>query len=163
MKVEIRNAIKNDAKDIVRINIDSWKDTYNNIFPNSFLNSLDNKYESSVTKCIKNINEYVVAVESNNIVGFARIGKNKKNYNDEYGEIYALYIKKEYRKKGVGKKLLEYSFNTLKNNYKYCIISTLIDNKANNFYKKNNGKLIGNSMFELENKQYMENIYLYKL
>lgn len=58
-------------------------------------------------------------------------------------EVYALYVKSSYKKMGIGKKLLEYTFAILKEKYTYILISTLKQNSANNFYLKCGGKHIG--------------------
>lgn len=158
-----RKANKNDAKRIVEININEWKNTYNKIFPSEVFKKLDNKQEESVEKCIKKIEEYIVCEENNTIIGFLRYGPNKKQYNEQYGEVYALYIDKNYQKKGYGEKMICYAFNIMKKKYKYVLISTLENNSANEFYKKINGKFIGKSKFELYNNTYIENIYLYEL
>ena len=89
--------------------------------------------------------------------------KNKKGYNDNYAEIYALYIDKDYRRKGIGKALINFAFENLKSNYKYVLISTLVQNNANLFYKKIGGKLIDKVYFSLENNEYEENLYEYEL
>ena len=163
MKVGIRKANSLDANDIIKINIESWKNTYKNIFPDEFLNNLDSKYEETVEKCVNTIDEYIVATIDGNIVGFARYGKNKKDFNDEYSEVFALYVDKDYRCNNIGKQLLKYAFDDLKNNYKYCLISTIVENRANSFYVRNNGKRIGESDFKLLDKIYKENIYRFEL
>ncbi len=158
----IRKAIIQDAKDIVGINIMSWKQTYKGIFPQEFLDNLTVNNEN-IEKCQNKIKEYAVYIEDNHVVGFIRYGKNKKGYNASYGEIYALYIDSNYQQKGFGKKLVKYSLNELKNNYHSILVSTLINNPANTFYQKIGGKLIGNSKFILENKEYLENLYEFKI
>jgi len=158
-----RRANENDAKRIIKINTNEWKNTYRNIFPSEFLEMLDNKQEESIQKCIKKIKEYIVCEENGIVIGFLRYGLNKKQYNEEYGEIYALYFDKEYQKKGYGKKLICYAFDLMKENYKYALVSTLENNTANEFYKKINGKFIGKENFELCGNTYVENVYLYEL
>ena len=37
----IREALEKDAESIVYINVNSWKNTYKNIFPQNFLDNLD--------------------------------------------------------------------------------------------------------------------------
>ena len=159
----VRKARVDDAKDIVYLNVNSWKDTYNNIFPMDFLENLDPYSKESIEKCKKSINQYAVCECDNQIVGIVRFGKNKKGYNDSYGEIYALYVDKKKKRKGIGIKLVKYAFDRLKKDYEYCVISTLKENTANNFYKKLNGKLFGESNFKLKDKIYKENVYEYKL
>lgn len=159
----VRKARIDDTKDIVYLNVISWKDTYNNIFPIDFLNNLDPCSKESIEKCKKSINQYAVCECDNQIVGIVRYGKNKKDYDDSYAEIYALYVDKKFKGNGIGTKLVNYVFNILKKEYKYCVISTLKENTANNFYKKIGGILIGESDFKLNDKIYKENIYKYKL
>lgn len=156
-----RKAKKEDAERIVDISINSWKETYKNTFPEGFLSSLDQKRDTSIEKCINNIDEYVVAIEDDKVVGFARIGANKKDYPDNYGEIYSLYLDNEYRSKKIGTDIVNYSFDLLKEKYDHCLISTLDNNSANEFYQKIGGKNIGTCEFELQDDSYTENIYQY--
>ena len=93
----------------------------------------------------------------------ARYGKNKKDYGDSYGEIYALYVRPDFQRQRVGTELVKYIFNELKKNYKYVLISTLKENKANDFYKKIGGKFMGERDFILDKKIYKENIYKFNL
>lgn len=157
----IRKATIQDAKDIVGINIMSWKQTYKGIFPQEFLDNLTINDEN-IEKCQNKIKEYAVYIKDNKIVGIIRYGKNKKGYDDNYGEIYALYIDSNYHHQGIGKELVKYVIDELKNNYDYILVSTLVNNPANTFYQKIGGKLIGNSNFILENKSYLENLYEFK-
>ena len=161
--LEIRNALVEDAEDIIRINISSWQETYGGIFPKEFLDSLNELRDESIEKCKKKINEYIVATIDNKVVGFSRIGKNKKDYPDNYGEIYALYMDSNYKGQGIGKKIVDYSFSLLKNQYDHCLISALIENSANEFYKKIGGKNIGTCEYNLMDNNYTENIYEFEL
>ena len=159
----IRRANINDAKDIVRVNVMGWKNTYRNIFPQAFLDSLDSEDENSIRKCQEKINQYAVCEIDNKIVAMVRYGRNKKNYDDSYAEIYALYVDDSYKKQGIGSKLVAFAFEELKKEYDYVLISTLVNNSANEFYKKIGGEFIGNCDFLLDNKKFVENIYKFLL
>lgn len=159
----IREALEKDAESIVYINVMAWKHTYKHIFSQQFLDNLNPNDANSIEKCKKKINEYIVYEINNKVVGFARFGLNKKNYGNEYGEIYALYLDENYKGKNIGTELVKYIFEKLKSTYKYVLISTLVENSANTFYKKLGGKFIGQSEFELEGKKYLENVYEYVL
>ena len=163
MDIKLRKAKTIDANDIVTINIKSWKDTYNNVFPAEFLNSLENLKDETIRKCVSKIDEYAVILEKEKVIWFTRFGLNKKGYNNEYAEIYSLYIDSSYRNKHFGRNILEFSFDCLRSKYKYCLISTLVENRANDFYLKNGGKLVGKVNFKLLDKEYVENLYLFEL
>lgn len=154
----VRNAREEDAVSIVYINTNGWKNTYKNIFPDSFLDKLDPYDKTSVEKCINKINEYLVYTNDNNeVLGFARYGLNKKGYSDNYGEVYALYVDDKYKGKKIGTKLVNYILKNMK--YKYLLISTIKENSANIFYKKIGGKKISECNFTLDGKDYVENLY----
>lgn len=159
----IREAVENDAESIVNININWWKETYNGIFPDDILKKLEQKKFESIEKCKSKINEYIVCEIENKVVGFLRYGKNKKNYNDKYAEVYALCVDSKYKNRGIGRNLLKYSFNNLKNLYDNVLISTLKQNSANKFYEKCGGRQIDTCYFKLENREYEENLYLFDL
>ena len=161
--MKIRKAKIEDADQIVSINVFGWKDTYKNIFPNDFLDNLDPYSTESIEKCKKSIDQYAVCELNGEVVGMVRYGKNKKGLGDNCGEIYALYLKKEFKNKGIGTKLVDFAFNELKKKCDTSVISTLIDNSANEFYKKIGGKLIDKCDFKLGDKIYNENVYEYKL
>ena len=159
----IRKANIKDAKEIVKINMLGWKQTYKGIFPQKFLDDLNVDDEVSIKKSENKINEYAVYEIDNKIVGIVRYGKNKKDFDDSYGEIYALYIDNRYQHQGIGTKLFKFAIDELKNNFKVVLVSTLIENSANAFYKKIGGNLIGNCEFILENNSYTENLYEFKI
>ena len=96
-------------------------------------------------------------------MGIVRYGKNKKDYDDSYGEIYALYVLNDYQRQGIGLNLMKFAFKELKKNFHSILISTLVENTANEFYQKAGGILIGNSPFVLENNTYLENLYEFKI
>ena len=111
----IRDAQKEDASKIAYINAVSWKTTYKNIFPDSFLNNIDENDKNNIKKYMDKIDQYVVYEEEGKVLGFARYGMNKKGYNNEYAEIYALYIDNDYKGRKIGTKLVKYIINKLKN------------------------------------------------
>ena len=76
----VKKALEKDAEKIVSINIETWNKTYNGIFSKNVLEDLYNKKQESIKKCKQNIKEYVVCKDNNEIIGFARYGKNKKIY-----------------------------------------------------------------------------------
>ena len=159
----LRKAKKEDADRISYINAMSWKTTYKNIFPDSFLNNIDENDKNNIRKCMDKIDQYVVYEEENKVLGFAKYGINRKGYNDEYAEIYALYIDNDYRGKKIGTKLVKYVLNMFKGKYKYLLISTLKENSANEFYKKIGGRKIDECNFVIEGKIYKENIYIFDI
>lgn len=159
----VEKALEKDADKIVSINIEIWNKTYNGIFPKNILEDLYNKKQESIRRCKQNIKEYIVCKDNNEIIGFARYGKNKKSYPEDYAEIYALYVKEEYQNKHAGTCMINYIKEKLKQEYNHLLISTLKENKANLFYQKQDGIKIDETVFKLGNKEYIENLYKFDL
>lgn len=164
MEINIRKSYISDAETIAKINVSSWQQTYKDIFPKYFLDSLSSKESLkkiilNIEKNIKNDNNYLVAELNNEVVGFCKIGKSRKENYENYGEIIALYVKNEELKKGIGNKLFVTANNLLKEIYKNNIVCCLKENKSNNFYKKMGCVLIGECDFNLNNNIYKENLY----
>ena len=65
-------------KKIVYINVMSWKNTYKEIFPQSFLYNLDPTNSNIIQNCKNGINEYIICELNSKVVGFGRYGLNKK-------------------------------------------------------------------------------------
>lgn len=160
----IRKAIVDDAKEILDINIQSWKKTYCNIFPKEYLDNLcsdPEEYKHSIIKMENKIKErdYMVAVSDDTVVGFCNYGISKKEKIPNAGEIYALYIKNECLKMGIGRELFFETVKILKSKYNKVIVSCLKENPSNIFYEKMNCKKIGECDFVLNDNVYKENIY----
>lgn len=102
-------------------------------------------------------------MEDNIVKGYCRFGKNREGEN--IGEIIALYIKNEFRRCGIGKKLVEKAKEILKERgYKEMIIWCLKENRAGrNFYEKQGGILFKKRKFKIGDKEYDEVSYKYKL
>lgn len=164
MEINIRKSYISDAETIAKINVSSWQQTYKDIFPKYFLDSLSSEESFkniilNIEKNIKNHNNYLIAELHNEVVGFCKIGKSRKKNYENYGEIIALYVKNEELKKGIGNKLFVTANNLLKETYKNNIICCLKENQSNNFYKKMGCVLIGECDFNLNNNIYKENLY----
>lgn len=126
MDYVIRKATKKDVEGVWNIgnNVSEFKTAENVVifWPKETL-------ENCVDK--KDILFYIVEIESK-IIGFTIV-----NLNQSLGkaEIENIYIMKEYRKKGIGKKLLEKILEELKIR-KYNNVNSLAD-EAIEFYKHN--------------------------
>ena len=79
----------------------------------------------------KNFDKFWIATEDNKIIGTIGI-KNEQGK----ARISRMYISKDYRRKGLGKKLMSLALNYCKNNYKEGFLSTYKQMNSVDFYKK---------------------------
>ena len=159
----IRFYKENEIGQIAKIIDEDWKIAYKGIINQEYLDSLNYKDREKRIREKYKKEKGIVYVEDNLVKGYCRFGQSKKE--KELGEVYALYVKNEFRKFGIGKKLLEKAEEMLKNNgYKEMIIWCLQENKiGRNFYEKQGGILYKERKFKIGNKYYSEVSYKYKL
>lgn len=159
----IRFYKENEIEQIAKIIDEDWKIAYKGIINQEYLDSLNYKDREKRIREKYKKEKGIVYVEDNLVKGYCRFGQSKEE--KELGEVYALYVKNEFRKFGIGKKLLEKAEEMLKNNgYKEMIIWCLQENKiGRNFYEKQGGILYKERKFKIGNKYYDEVSYKYKL
>lgn len=159
----IRFYKENEIEQIAKIIDEDWKIAYKGIINQEYLDSLNYKDREKRIREKYKKEKGIVYVEDNLVKGYCRFGQSKEE--KELGEVYALYVKNEFRKFGIGKKLLEKAEEMLKNNgYKEMIIWCLQENKiGRNFYEKQGGILYKERKFKIGNKYYGEVSYKYKL
>lgn len=108
-------------------------------------------------------NFYKVVSIDNKIVGFVSYGKNRDIEADNSGEVYAIYILEEFHKKGLGKKMISYVKNDLKEKgYTSLVIWTLEENPNKKFYEKLGGKEFSNRQIDIFGQKLKEIGYLYE-
>lgn len=135
-----RKALVEDAKSIVQINLEGWRTTYKNLVSSKTIEARFLTYEKRVNKTKEQItmnNTYYIAEVNAEVIGFIQYSLTNNDKYKEHGEIKALFIKDEYHKKGIGRKLFSYAINELcELGLHIALIDCLIGNPANDFYLK---------------------------
>lgn len=158
----IRAARLEDAKGIAIVHVDSWRTTYKNIIPDSFLDKLS--YERREQLWMKNIsNGHVFVAENKNgeIIGFSSGGKERSGkYGGYEGELSAIYLLKEYQGKGIGRSLARPVISRLiELGFESMLVLVLEDNKAKYFYEALGGKVIDRLEIEIAGRKLNELVY----
>jgi|SRR3989344_3933297 len=120
--MKIRKATSKDLEEIDKIYVDGSIDEGKLQFPkvskNEMIKDLEryrkNRLKGFKEKLLSNKNYWVVAIERDKIIGFGQA--EIKNYEDDsnYGEVEKVYIKKEFRKKGIARILVKELIGWLK-------------------------------------------------
>lgn len=160
--IKIRKAIVTDAKGIAKVHVDSWKTTYANIVPDEYLNNLS--YESREqmwTNAIPYGGVYVAESNEGLIVGFSKGGKERSgNYNGYDGELYAIYLLKEYQGKGIGTALVKPIIDDIKGmGLNSMVVLVLEENISRQFYESLGGRKIDTIEVEIGGKKFSELVY----
>jgi GNAT superfamily N-acetyltransferase len=142
----IRWAVREDADGIAGVHISTWQSSYVGLVPQDYLNSLSpqksaERWKGYLQKMGADSFCFVAVDELVGIVGFVSGGPNRIREYQYDGEIYAIYILKEYQRQGIGKGLFREGANWLLNqNCGSLIVWVLKENPAVNFYAALSGK-----------------------
>lgn len=160
----IRKANLGDSEAIAKVQVATWKTTYQGIIPDNYLNSM--VWEARVSlweNIIFTQTAYVVENQDKQVVGFCNIGKgNVAGYPNYEGELYAFYILKNYQRLGIGRQL----FNQVVEDFKdkgihSFIIKVLRENPSKHFYESLGAKKISAIEEVFSEKKVIELVYGY--
>ena len=101
----IRDALPSDAEGVARVNVASWQRAYPGLIEQSFLDSLEvgARTESWNRILRQTRGRVLVAEDDGGIHGFCAIGPST---DEDWGEVYALYVDPHRWGEGVGRDLL---------------------------------------------------------
>lgn len=138
----VREYIYGDYREITRVHVDTWKTTYRGLVPDEYLDKMnyEDKYESNKKFMSREDVGAFVYEKDEKIVGFTSCGEARdKDYNG-WGELYGLYILKEFQGLGIGKELFEAVKNELKDKgFSKMVLWAMSGNSAEIFYRKMGG------------------------
>ena len=160
--VKIRKAVLSDAKGIAKVHVDSWKSTYANIVPDEYLNNLSYESREEIwTNAIPFGGVYIAESNEGVLVGFSKGGKERSGkYNGYDGELYAIYILKEYQGKGIGTALVKTVLDDIKGmGINSMLVLVLEDNISRQFYESLGARKIDKVEVEIGGKTLSELVY----
>lgn len=162
----IRSAELTDASGIAKVNIETWKSTYKNIINDEYLDSLSYEQREHAIKNIINSSsdkKYVFIAEdgTGDVIGFASCGIVRENDEIFKGELYSIYILKEFQNKGIGKLLYNIAIQKLQENNLFpMIIWVLEENRqARKFYELMGGRKIRERYIHIGSQEIKEVAY----
>lgn len=158
----IKAATNQDHFEIANVSIKSWRDTYQDIMPREFLDSLTPEFKVYNREYWYSLqNKFcLVAVLNNKIIGFCDYGDSRHlKYGN--GEIYALYILPEFKSFKIGERIVQAAIDSLKTKgYDSFVVTTIEKNlSARKFYEKFGFTACGSVNTKIGNNYYPEIIY----
>ncbi len=145
-KMKIREATIDDAAGLARVHVDTWRTAYAGIVPDEHLAKLS--YEQRTQRWREMFaapypGRLMLAAENEQgqVVGFAIGGPERESDPVYKGELYGLYLLKEYQKRGIGRKLVTTIAQfLLKSGFTNMLIWVLAENPACDFYEALGGR-----------------------
>lgn len=158
----IRKAKLDDSEEIAKVQVATWRTTYQGIIPDDYLDSMVWEDRVSIWKrLISSQLVYVAENQYNHIIGFCNVGQgSKEEYPDFEGELYAFYILKEYQRNGIGKELFIRAIEDLKD-IGICslIVKVLEENQSKYFYESLGAEKIDTLEVIFSEKKLLELVY----
>ena len=112
----------------------AWQEAYTGLIDQSCLDNM------SEQKCVEIAYRWpdnlLVAKDGERVVGFVGYGKCRNEDLVDAGEVFAIYILKEYYGKGVGKALMDAALDLLKDYRQVAVWVLKGNNRAIRFYEK---------------------------
>jgi len=165
----IREATERDAEGITFVNVNSWQTSYAGIIEQSFLDAISYEKRLAFRKEIlasKNA-LHLVALADEIIVGFADAGSVRSEpaeiFCQKRGEIYAIYLLEQHKRKGIGKALYKQCRGWFSQQDMETFVTWVLTNnhRARQFYEKEGGTLIGEKTALIGDKNYQEVCYMF--
>ena len=160
----IRKANSNDAREIAKVQVDTWNTAYQGIVPDEYLKQMTYSSRENMWKNILSNQTVFVAEKNGEIIGFANGGKARSKAYPEYGgELYAIYIIERFQQTGIGKRLFVSVVECLKQmNILSMIVYVLEDNTSRLFYERLGANRLATVEIEIAGKKLNELVYGWK-
>jgi GNAT superfamily N-acetyltransferase len=141
----VREAVPDDAEEIARTHVASWRASYRGILPDDVLDGLDVGHRASSRRSIlrdqTSLHLVAYEVSGGDIVGFCDAGPRRRDVPYD-GEIYALYLEHRAKRYGLGREMFEQSLDWLSaRGMRSLVIWVLEENHhARRFYEAMGGR-----------------------
>jgi GNAT superfamily N-acetyltransferase len=164
---EIRPGTGDDIFAIAGVLVDTWRSTFRGLLADAFLDGMSR--EDEAIRLARRMGVpgvyYLVAVEpaTSNIVGFANFGPPRGRVPAQIHELYALYIRSEHQKAGIGAALVRsVAAQCAGQGAKSLFAWVLAGNPNRRFYERLGAKAIGTSGIGVGDRSYEQVAYLWE-
>lgn len=162
----IRQARPDDAAGITRVHVATWRTTYQGIIPDDYLENIS--AEQWQERWLRDLREpgdrqfaYVAENEENGeIAGFIWGGPERHADPVYQGEVYTIYILKEYQRRGLGQLLLQALVRSfLSVGISSMLLLVMDANPGRRFYEAQGAQRLRSSTFEVSGTVVEESAY----
>jgi GNAT superfamily N-acetyltransferase len=142
----VRRARPADAAPLARVHVQSWREAYRGIIPQTYLDQLSvPAHERQWRRSLGGSTWGFVAEWEQRVVGFASAGLARAR-RDVSGELYLLYVLRACHGRGIGRALFDAChYELARCGHHGLLVWVLADNPARRFYQRLGGELAGES------------------
>lgn len=163
---EIRPGTGDDIFAIAGVLVDTWRSTFRGLLTDAFLDGMSREDEAIRLARRMGVPDvcYLVAVEASagDVIGFANFGPPRGRVPAHIHELYALYIRSEHQKAGIGAALVRsVATQCAGQGAKSLFAWVLAGNPNRQFYERLGAKAIGTSRVGVGDQSYEQVAYLW--
>ena len=104
----VREGSPTDVEEIARVHVQSWQEAYRGQLPDAFLDGLTVASRVRMwTRVFEDRSSVLVVANEGRIIGISSFGDEREGERENGGEIYTMYVLKEFWGKGVGQLLMD--------------------------------------------------------
>jgi GNAT superfamily N-acetyltransferase len=165
----IRPAEVKDAEGIAHVHVGTWQSTYRGIVPDSVLDDLSverrtQRWQTTLGDSTDVYHKTIVAEMDGRIVGFTSFGTARDGDETYRGELYAIYVLKEFQGQGIGQALIQTTAKgLLALGFSSMLLWVLEENHASRkFYERMGGIYLQDKMIEIGGVSLPEKAYIWR-
>lgn len=141
--VQIRAAVPADAAAIAAVHVQSWRETYTGIMPETVLSRHSVESRLSMWQRVlaaESVFVFVAEDEASGVVGFVSGAAARASADPSRGEIFALYLLRSHQGRGLGRALMQaVSARLHEAGYRSLMLWVLASNETRRFYARIGG------------------------
>ncbi|HXF84662.1 MAG TPA: GNAT family N-acetyltransferase [Anaerolineales bacterium] len=161
----IRKAAPADAVGIAHVHVTAWKETYRGLMPDEVLDALSveqrtERWQRTLANPNDSYHLVLVAEEADQIIGFVNYGRELENDMIYQGEVYAIYVLKQFQGRGTGRALMKSAALGLREmGIRSMLVWVLADNPYRKFYEHLGGVYVREKMIQIGRASLLECAY----
>lgn len=147
---------------MAQVRVEAWRQTYRGLLPSPYLDSLsclesEDLWRNRLKAGDRQGCTLVFENESGMVSGFVVGGPDRSDNPLYHGEIYALYLLKEYQRKGIGRQLVQAMVHwLLEHDLDSMLIWVLEHNPARKFYEALGGHPVSQKELVIQDEHFLE-------
>jgi ribosomal protein S18 acetylase RimI-like enzyme len=159
--ISYREATVSDCVAVARTHVESWRQSFVGIVPQTFLDkmSVENRSKAFEKRFSEDSYKMYVA-EERGVIGFVDFGEPREIIDTYEAELFAIYLLPEFHRKGIGGRLFNLCIDNLVMNGKSSMYLFALEvSQYKSFYEKKGGKVVGRKQIEIESIMFDELVY----
>ena len=168
MSVSIRDAVVEDADGIAHVHVSAWLETYRGLMSDKFLDSLSveqraSRWKQTLSDPDDMYRRVFVAINDGRIVGFANYGKEQSGDIAFLGELFAIYVLRNFQGQGIGRELVKrVAQRLLEQEILSMLVWVLVTNPYQRFYESLGGVYLRERTIDFAGESLHEKAYGWK-